>query len=281
MPRFDTPHPVDLAVGWQVGHIEVVATDRDDTVVTVTPTNPARAADVRGAEETTVDFDGRRVTVTGPKPRIAVIGPNESVDLHVALPTGSRLTVETAVGGVRTAGRLGATRVKSGMGAVELDATGDLWCRAGHGDVVVTDVDGALETTADHGQVRIGTVAGDAVLRTAHGSLTVGRVGGDLDAKLSYGDLDLTAAAGSVTARTAYGSLRVGEVSSGSSQLETAFGQIVVGVRPGVAAWLDLVAKRGNVRNGLAADAAPGADEPTVAVRARTQFGDVDVRRAG
>ena len=140
MPTFPTPGPVDLAVAWQVGHIEVVATDRDDTVVTVTPTNPARAADVRGAEETAVDFDGRRVTVTGPRPRLAVIGPNESVDLHVELPTGSRLTVETSVGGVRASGRLGATRVKSGMGAVELGDTGDLWCRVGHGDALVADV---------------------------------------------------------------------------------------------------------------------------------------------
>ena len=52
MPTYPTPHPIDLAVDVQVGALEVVASDREDTVVTVTPTNPDKEADRRGAEET-------------------------------------------------------------------------------------------------------------------------------------------------------------------------------------------------------------------------------------
>ena len=69
MPVFPTPAPIDLAIHLPVGIIEVVAADRDDTAVTVSPTNPDRAVDRRGAEETRVEFDGSRLTVTGPKPR--------------------------------------------------------------------------------------------------------------------------------------------------------------------------------------------------------------------
>ncbi|MBF4572376.1 DUF4097 family beta strand repeat protein [Herbiconiux sp. VKM Ac-1786] len=280
MPVFDTPSPIDLAIDLPVGAIDVVASDRADTVVTVTPTNPAKAVDRRGADETRVDFDGTRLTVTGPKPRLSWIGPTESVDLRVELPAGSRLTAEIAVGGVRSSGPLGATRVKSSTGWVELDSTGDLWVRAGHGNVTVAAAQGSAEITADHGQIRLGAVSGDTLLKASHGTVTIGESGGDVDAKLSYGDLEITRALASVTGRTAYGSVQLHEVSSGSIQVDSGYGQLTIGVRAGIPAWLDLASKEGHVRNGLEGDHAPAAGEQTVAVRARTQFGDITIRRA-
>jgi hypothetical protein len=280
MPVFDTPSPIDLAIDLPVGAIDVVASDRPDTVVTVTPTNPAKSVDRRGADETRVDFDGIRLTVTGPKPRLSWIGPTESVDLRVELPAGSRLTAEIAVGGVRSSGRLGATRVKSSTGWVELDTTGDLWVRAGHGNVSVAAAQGSAEITADHGEIRLGAVSGDTLLKASHGTVTIGESGGDVDAKLSYGDLEITRALASVTGRTAYGSVQLHEVSSGSIQVDSGYGQLTIGVRAGIPAWLDLASKEGHVRNGLEGDHAPAAGEQTVAVRARTQFGDITIRRA-
>ncbi|TFC21342.1 DUF4097 family beta strand repeat-containing protein [Cryobacterium glucosi] len=280
MPSYPTPTPINLAINLPVGMIDVFAGDRTETVVTVSATNPAKAVDRRGAEETTVDFDGRRLTVTGPKPRFSVIGPTESVDVTVELPAGSRLTAEISVGGVRTVGRLGNTRIKSSTGPVDLDATGDLWLRAAHGNATVATVGGGIEVTADHGQIRVGTIAGDAILKASHGSIMVGEACGDLDAKLSYGDLDVTQALASVTAKTAYGSIHVHEVSSGSIQVESGYGQVTIGVRSGVPAWLDLSSKDGRVRNELAGDRAPDASEPTVSVRARTQHSDISIRRA-
>ncbi|HEY0117721.1 MAG TPA: hypothetical protein VGC04_02965, partial [Cellulomonas sp.] len=169
MPTYSTPTPIDLAINLPVGAIEVVADDRTDTVVTVSPTNPAKAVDRRGAEETTVDFDGHRLTITGPRPRLSWFGPTESVDLRIELPTGSRLTAEISVGGVRTTGRLGATRIKNSTGPVDLDTTGDLWLRASHGTATLAAAEGGVEITADHGQIRVGTVAGDAILQASHG----------------------------------------------------------------------------------------------------------------
>jgi hypothetical protein len=280
MPTYNTPTPIDLSINLQVGGIEVIASDRTDTVVTVSPTNPAKAVDRRGAEETKVDFDGQQLTVVGPRPRISWFGPTESVDLKVELPTGSRLTAESAVGGVRTVGRLGATRIKSSLGPVEVDSTGDLWLRASHGNATLGTADGEIEITADHGQIRVGTVTGDAILKASHGSIQVVESGGDLDARLSYGDLEVTKALASVAAKTAYGSVHLREVSSGSIQIESGFGQVTIGVRPGVPAWLDLSSKDGHVRNQLDGDSAPDAAEQTVAVRARTQYGDITIQRA-
>ena len=280
MPTFTTPTAIDLAVNLPVGAIDIVAGDRTDTVVTVSPTNPSRAVDRRGAEETTVELDGQRLTVMGPRPRLSWIGPTESVDIRVELPTGSRLTAEISVGNVRTVGRLGATRIKNATGGVEVDATGDLWVRAGHGSVIVGTADGGVEITADHGRIRLGTVTGDAVLKASHGTVQIEEAGGDVEAKLSYGDLEIGRALGSVAAKTAYGSILLGEVSSGSIQVESGYGQVTLGVRPGVPAWLDLSSKDGHVRNQLEGDRGPGESEQTVAVRARTRSGDITVQRA-
>lgn len=280
MPTFTTPTPIDLAINLQVGDIEIVAGDRADTVVTVSPSNAAKAVDRRGAEETTVDFDGQRVTVTGPRPRISFIGPTESIDVKIELPTGSRVTAENAMGGLRTVGRLGATRIKCSMGPVDVESTADFWLRAGHGNATVGTADGGVEITADHGQIRVGTVTGDAILKASHGSIQVGEAGGDLEAKLSYGDLDVTRALASVTAKTAYGSIQLHEVSSGSIQVESGFGQVTIGVRPGVPSWLDLASKEGHVRNQLDGDSAPAESEQALAVRARTQYGNITIQRA-
>jgi DUF4097 and DUF4098 domain-containing protein YvlB len=182
---------------------------------------------------------------------------------------------------VRTRGRLGATRIKSSLGPVELETTGDLWLRAGHGNVAVGTADGGAEITADHGQIRIGAVTGDAILKASHGDVRIGESGGDLEAKLSYGNLEIAKALASVEAKTAYGSIELGEVSSGSVEVESGFGQVTVGVRRGLAAWLDLSSKSGHVRRELDGDSAPSSAEQTVSVRARTQYGDITVRRAG
>ena len=282
MPTYNTPAPIDLAINLQVGAVEVVAGDRADTIVTVSPTSPAKSVDQRGVRETKVDFDGQRITVMGPRPRLSWIGagPFDSVDVRVELPSGSRLTAEVAVGNVRTVGRLGATRIKALTGATDIDTTGDLWLRAGHGNATLGTAEGSVEITADHGQIRVGTITGDAVLKASHGSVQVGESGGDLEAKLSYGDLEITRALASVTAKTAYGSIQLREVAGGSIQVESGYGQVTIGVRPGIPAWLDLSSKDGRVRNQLDGDRAPDESEPAVAVRARTQSGDITVRRA-
>ena len=279
MPTFTTPTPIDVAIKLPVGRLEVFASDRKDTVVTVSPTNPDKAVDRRGAEETKVDFDGTRLTITGPKPRFSIIGPTESVDLRVEVPTASRLTAEVSVGGVSTTGRLGATRIKAMTGSVELGDTGDLWLRAGHGTAIIGAIDGSAEITADHGQIRIGAVSGDAILKASHGSIDIGEAGGDLEAKLSYGDLSIATAKAGVTAKTAYGRIDLREVSSGSIQVETGYGPVNIGVKPGVPAWLDLSSKDGRVRNEIEGDRAPEPTEQSVAVRARTQYGDITIQK--
>jgi hypothetical protein len=86
-------------------------------------------------------------------------------------------------------------------------------------------------------------------------------------------------ALGAVTAKTANGDVRLGEVARGAVLVETAAGRIEVGVRDGVAAWLDLKTGFGNVLNDLQASDRPTPDEDAVDVRARTAYGDITIRR--
>ncbi len=280
MPEFATPTPIDLAIDLQVGSIEVVAAERVDTIVTVTPTNPSKAVDRRGAENTKVEFDGERLTVIGSKARISFFGPTESVEVKVELPQGSRFTAELAAGSLRTLGDLGAVRIKSSTGPVEVDSAEDLWVRAGHGNATVGTALGNIDITADHGQIRVGTVVGAATLKASHGSIMLRESGTDLDAKLSYGDLDIERSLGAVTAKTAYGSITLHEVCTGAVQVETGYGQITVGVQRGVPAWLDLSSKDGHVRNELIPEGAPDETEESVTIRARTRYGDIAIRHS-
>ncbi len=127
---------------------------------------------------------------------------------------------------------------------------------------------GSLEGTAAHGNIRIGTVKGDSKLKASHGSVTIGEAGGDVDANLAYGEFEIERALASVTAKTAYGSIRLGEVSTGSIRVESGYGNVRIGIKPGVAAWLDLSSKNGRVRNELDTERAPGARR---AVRGRAR----------
>jgi hypothetical protein len=74
--------------------------------------------------------------------------------------------------------------------------------------------------------------------------------------------------------------VRLDDIGSGAVLAETARGRIEIGVREGVAAWLDLRTQFGRVTNNLDDAAQPEPGDDTVEVRARTSFGDITVGRA-
>lgn len=279
MPSFDTPAPISVTAHVEAGSIGFAAGDRLDTVVEVRPRDPKKDQDVRAAEQTEVTCAGGVLTVRTPKQRY-LVGRTGTVDVSVELPAGSDVAVTGAWAQVLAEGRLGEVRVKTSSGDVRLDATGPLHLTASHGSIAVDRVEGTAEITTSSGSLRVGMLDGPAVLKNSHGTTTVGVATGDLRVRGSNGDIDIARAEASVNATTAHGALRVAEVSGGTVQLETAFGAIDIGVREGVAAWLDVSSGRGQVRNSLTASKTPGEAEDTVQVRARTRFGNIDVRRA-
>jgi len=128
--------------------------------------------------------------------------------------------------------------------------------------------------------VRVGTVDGPALLKNSHGSTTVDAVTGELRVRGTNGGIHVARADASVTGTTTNGYLRIGDVARGNVELETSNGPIEVGIREGTAAWLDVHTNHGLVRNTLAAAEAPEQTEDAVKVRVRTNWGNIDVRRA-
>ncbi|MGP3987671.1 DUF4097 family beta strand repeat-containing protein [Streptomyces sp. 3N207] len=278
MPNFDTPGPISATARVEAGSIQFTAGDRLDTVVEVRPRDPKKDLDVRAADQTEVTYASGVLTVTTPKSNL--FGRTGVVDVAIELPTGSRIDMTGAWTQVLGEGRLGEVRVKNSSGDVRLDTTGPLELKASHGSITVDRVEGAAEITTSSGSMRVGLVDGSAVLKNSHGTTTVGAATGELRVSGANGDIEIRRAEDSVTATTAHGTLRVAEVARGIVQLETSYGAIEVGIREGTAALLDVHSGSGQVRNTLTASEAPEKTEDAVEVRARTRYGNIDVRRA-
>ncbi|MFF9002775.1 DUF4097 domain-containing protein [Streptomyces achromogenes] len=278
MPSFDTPEPISVTARVDAGSIQFTASDRPDTVVEVRARNPKKDLDVRAAEQTEVSCASGALTIRTPKANL--FGRTGVVDVTVELPAGSRVDMTGAWTQVLGEGRLGEVRVKTSSGDVRLDATGPLELTASHGSVTVDRVEGRAEISTSTGSLRVGLLDGPAVLKNSHGGTTVDVATGALRVSNANGDIEVRRAEDSVTATTAHGTVRVGDVARGSVQLETSYGAIDLGIREGTAAWLDVSSGAGQVRNALTASGAPDTAEDTVQVRARTRYGNIDIRRA-
>jgi hypothetical protein len=282
MPTFDTPEPISVSLELGVGDIQIVASERSDTVVDVRPSDPAKPSDVTAAEQTRVAYADGRLSVKAPKGwrQYTWRGGNESVDIEIALPAGSRLTAEAGVAALRSTGRIGELRYKTGVGEVRLDQTGPVHIRTGAGDVSVEQASGPAEVTTGSGELQLGSVDGPAALKNSNGNTWIGDVAGELRANSANGKIAVDRPQAAVFAKTANGDIFVGAATHGEVVAETAFGKVDIGVADGVAAWLELKTSFGAVRNDLEASESPGSGDDAVSIRARTGYGDITIRRS-
>ncbi|WP_163507307.1 DUF4097 family beta strand repeat-containing protein [Fodinicola acaciae] len=278
MPTFDTPEPISVSVTINYGNARVIAGDRTDTVVDVRPSRPNRQADVTAAEQTTVELVKGQLVVRAPK-RMIMFGRGGSIDVTIEVPTGSTLQAEAAWAGIQTDGRLGDCTIQAAGGDVQLGDTGRLDVQSAHGSIVAGDVDGDVEVSSASSRIRIGDVAGSATIQNSSGDISLGAVEGDVKLSGAHGDLTIDRALRDVTATTASGGVRIGELVRGEVNIQTAYGRIDLGIREGTAAWLDLFSKNGTVRNYLEEADRPDGAGDTVEVRARTNYGDISIRR--
>ena len=200
--------------------------------------------------------------------------------MQVELPAGSHLRGETGVAALRCQGRLGECRYKTGVGDIQLDQAGAVQLRTGVGDLTVEQADGDAELTTGSGSVRIDRIDGAAVVKNSNGDTWIGEVTGDLRVNAANGRISVDRARETVAAKSANGDVRLGEVAHGAVLAQTAFGKVEIGIRDGVAAWLDLNTRFGNVHNDLDAAERPESGEDAVEVRARTSFGDITINRS-
>jgi len=282
MPVFETPESISVRLDLGVADVRIVASDRVDTVVEVRPSHQSRGSDIKAAEQTRVEYSNGRLSVRMAKDwtRYTPFGPAGSVDVTIELPTGSDVHGATEMGSFDTEGRLEECSLRSGMGNVRVDRTGPLTVSTGMGEITADRVAGAAELRTGSGQVRVGVIDGTASIRNGNGETRIGDVAGDLRVKAANGDITVSTARASVVAKSANGNVRVGDVVSGAIVLETAAGEVEVGIHEGTAAYLDVKTQAGNVRSSLQASNPPQPSGSTVEVRARTSYGDIVITRA-
>jgi DUF4097 and DUF4098 domain-containing protein YvlB len=281
MPTFSTPAPISATIELVVGDARITASDRDDTVVDVRPSDDSREPDVRAAEQTRIEYDAGRLLVKTPKQRgLGLFGKAGSVDVTIALPTGSQLECDASVSTLRVVGRVGACRVKTSAGDIQLGETGPLDVHTGAGGVVVEHVSGNADVSTGSGKIRLGGIDGSAVVKNSNGDNWIGAVAGSLRVKTANGDISVDDARADLTAATANGDIRIGQVVQGAASLETACGRIEIGIRPGTAARLDAHTSFGKVHNRMNSVGSPESTDEKIDVRARTSFGDIVIHRA-
>jgi hypothetical protein len=281
MPTFATPEPISAVIDVVSGDVRVTASERRDTVVDVQPTDPANRDDVRAAERTRVHFAGGHLIIKAPKLRSwAPRSDGGSLDVTVELPAGSRVHGAGQLADFRCDGPLGEVRIKTGLGAVQLDEVGTLVLKSGTGDVSVDRVTGDADVATGSGDVRVRELASSAVIKNSNGDTWVGTANRDLRVNAANGSIAIDLANADVNAKSANGDVRLGEAVRGSVALETKLGDVEVGIREGTSAWLDVNASAGKVHNALEAADGPEASGETLEVRARTTVGAIVIRRA-
>jgi DUF4097 and DUF4098 domain-containing protein YvlB len=284
MPKFETPQPIAVTVDVFVGHVEVIASDRTDSVVEVRPSDPAKKEDVRAAQETAVDFAAGHLTVQGPRGWKMYVPPRAlntpSVDVTIEVPTGSRLHGTASVCRFLVTGELGQCELKNSVGDMQLEQAGPLELNTSGGNVTVDQVVSRANITTGTGIVRIREIDGSAVVKNSNGDSTIGEVAGDLQVNTANGNITVERPRGSVTAKTANGNIRIGDASRGALQLETSVGELEVGIHAGSAAYLDVSTKAGTLQNLMESADQPAQNEETVHVYARSSVGNIIIRRA-
>jgi hypothetical protein len=281
VPTFETVEPISVTIAIGVGDVRITASDRRDTVVSVTPSDSSKQSDIQAAENTRVEYSQGSLLVKAPRSwkRYTPFGGAESIDVAIELPSGSRVDAEADVANFTSRGRLGECRFTTAVGRIRIDETGPLHVNTTGGNVSVDRMTGRGEITGS-GQISIGEIDGSAVIKNLNGVIWIGEVTGDLRCNSANGDITIDRALGAVAAKTANGAVRIGEVVRGSVELGTAYGELEVGIREGTAALLDVRSSYGSVRNSLQASDRPEPSDQTVEVRARTSFGDILIHRS-
>jgi DUF4097 and DUF4098 domain-containing protein YvlB len=184
------------------------------------------------------------------------------------------------VAALRCSGRLGECRSKVGVGDISLEETGSLELKTGAGEITLEQAAGRAEVVTGSGAIRIGRIDGTAVVKNGNGDTWIGEVTGEVRVSAGNGAIAIDVAREGVVAKSASGDVRLGDVARGAVVAQSAFGTVEVGIRGGVAAWLDLHTRFGNVQNDLAASGSPGLGEDTIEVHASTAFGDITIHRS-
>lgn len=265
MHDFPATENQSVHVEIESGSVAVDAAPTDRVVVEVT--GP-------GADDVSVQQEGDRVTVLGPRSR--GFTRTRAAHVRVTAPAGSDLVSKVGSASVETTGALGAVRISSGSGPVTLDVVeGQAVVQTGSGDIRVGRIGAEADLKSGSGDLLITRLDGTSRLSTGSGDIRVDHAEGAVSLKSGSGDLRVGEAASRASLTTASGDLEVRRMAAGQAELKNVSGDIRLGVPAGTPVWTDISTGTGRVRSGLTPTGAPAEGQPYVEVTAKTVTGDV------
>lgn len=253
------PITVDLRLGG--GTCEIRAETGETATVEIEPFDGSEAGR-EAASQTRVELSGDTLTITAPEaggwlfrraPRLRVIA---------TVPTGST-------------GRL---RVAS----ADLTCHGqwsELKANTASGDLYVEQVSADLSVNSASGDVRVNQVGGRLNVNTASGDVSATRVAGHVEVKGASADVEVEELGGGLRSSTASGDLRIGTARQGDITVNSASGDVSIGVQAGTGVWMDLNTLSGRTRSDLEASDGTPPNGHELSVQVRTISGDIELHR--
>ena len=275
---FTVSGPVEVSVELGSGEIAVTAADVTEASVTL---GPGTAGDPEALDliaRARVDLRGNALRIDVPR----AVGFRRHPDVIVTarVPSASTVVAKSGSADVRLDGTYADVKVSTGSGDVWVDAAGDVNVGTGSGDVRLGLVTAAAVKTGS-GDIAIERCRSGVRLESASGTVSISELGGSGHVSTASGDVRLGAVDGDVQIRTASGDVTVNRASAGEVRTKTATGNVGIGVVPGTAALLDCSSITGYISSELEpAEEPEDAEQPRLAVRARTVSGSIAIRRA-
>jgi DUF4097 and DUF4098 domain-containing protein YvlB len=190
-------------------------------------------------------------------------GRGRGIGCRIACPDGSSLKARAGSADVEATITLKDADIATASGDVSLrDVTGDLSVKTASGDVDAGDVGGRVSANSASGDISIRSADGDAHANTASGDVTIESANRDVRANSASGDLSFEA------------------VSRGDVVVNSASGDVHIGIRRGSRAYLDCSTVSGDTHSELDVSGESSGDGPMVNVKARTVSGDIRISRA-
>jgi DUF4097 and DUF4098 domain-containing protein YvlB len=264
MPEFPCEGPISALIQTNSGSVRLTAEARDTVSVEVAPEHNNESSQAL-AEATRVTMSGNTLSIEVPNSMkgFGFIRRNQSLRITVRMPLDSTVDVGSASADTIMTGRFGDSHVASASGDLRAD-----------------EIAGELQRNSASGDSEIGSVAGNFKIDTASGDLRVRTVGGDLHLRSASGDVTVESVGRDVTANTASGDIRINSICKGETSINSASGDVVVGVAEGTGVWLDISTLSGDTTSELAMPEAPADNTPSLRLKIHTLSGDVLIRRA-
>ena len=260
MPEFTRSTPLSINISLPTGSVDVVAEERDNVNVTVTPYGSSRQ-DREAAEATKVVLNRDELTIEAPK-GTGYLRSTVQLKIEVQAPIDSDIQVSVASATIKCRGRYGVAVIKTASGDAEIE-----------------DATGNVKVQTASGNVRINNVGGKLTAKTASGDITANDVAGAVNLRSASGDVTIAEAHADVRSKSASGALEIGVAHSGTISANSASGEVTVGVVPNTAVWLDLDSQSGSINSDLDTSGSQ-PDSVDLTIQARTASGDIEILRA-